>query len=324
MSGEKVLLTGGAGFIGTVLCQRLVASGRRVVVVDDACTPRRSLSGAAHAQVQLVARDLLDIDLRPILAEVDHVVHLAGRPGVQSSWGSGFSDHLRHNVEATQRLLEASLDAPVERVVVASSSSVYGNVDSGLVAESHPVSPVSPYGVSKAAVELLVGTYADRGVPAIVLRYFTVYGRGQRPDMALRRIIAAGLGGAPFPLRGDGSQERDLTHVDDVAAATIRALDADVAAATAINVGSGRPVSLRSLIGLVEERLGAAVPISVQPHAAGDPQRTAADIGLARRLLGWSPGVSLDDGMADQIAWQLGGGGAGGATPTARLGAGVA
>lgn len=325
MPGTRTLVTGGAGFIGTAVCHRLVASGCRVVVVDDASTATMSLCDETLRDVEVVQGDLVDIDLRSVLAGVDRVVHLAGRPGVQSSWGPGFTDHLRHNVQATQRLLEAALDAPVERVVVASSSSVYGNIGSGYVAETRPVSPVSPYGVTKAAVELLVQAYADRGVPAIALRFFTVYGRGQRPDMALHRIIEAGLGGPPFPRRGDGTQQRDLTHVDDVAAATLRALGADVAMGTAINVGSGRPVSLTRLTALVEEQLGAAVQIYVQERAAGDPQRTAADIGLASRVLGWRPQVSLHDGIADQIAWHLGGGGgaAGRAMPAAQLGARV-
>jgi nucleoside-diphosphate-sugar epimerase len=225
---------------------------------------------------------------------------------VQGSWGRGFTAHLRDNVALTQRLLEAALDVPVDRIVVASSSSVYGHVDVGAADEDRPIAPASPYGVTKVAVELLLQAYAGRGVPAVGLRYFTAYGRGQRADMAVHRIVEAALGGPPFPLRGDGSQERDLTHVDDIVVATICALERPLSAGTILNVAGGQPVSLREVIDEVGAQVGAEVPIENVPPVAGDPGRTAAALGRAASLLDWAPAVSLPAGLADQIEWQAG------------------
>ena len=297
----RILVTGGAGFIGSALCRRLLDEGHQVVVVDHLREHRSRLAAAELAGVRLLQGDLAEVDLRPVLAEVDRVVHLAGQPGVQSSWGGGFDQHVDDNLRVTQRLLEAMLAVPVERLVVASSSSVYGNVATGFAGEDRPVDPVSPYGVSKAAVELLLRAYARRGVPGVALRYFTVYGRRQRPDMAFSRILDAAMGGPPFPLRGDAQAARDFTHVDDVVDATVRALRADLEPGTVLNVGSGRPVTLDTVIRTVEELLGVPVPITVRRGAAGDPARTAADFRRCRQLLGWSPRVELRQGLLDQI-----------------------
>ena len=299
-----MLVTGGAGFIGAVLVRHLLDAGARVTVADLFPTERQRARLAELSGARVVRTDLTTADLRPLLADVQRVVHLAGCPGVQSSWGHGFTAHLRDNVALTQRLLEAALDVPVDRIVVASSSSVYGHVELGAAHEDRPVAPTSPYGVTKAAVELLLRAYAARGVPAIGLRYFTVYGRGQRPDMAVHRIVEAALGGPPFPLRGDGSQERDLTHVDDVAAATVRALDRPLPAGTIVNVAGGQPVSLRAVIDEVAAQVGTEVPIESAPPVAGDPGRTAAALDRAASLLEWGPMVSLPAGIADQIEWQ--------------------
>lgn len=298
---STVLVTGGAGFIGSVVCRRLADAGHRVIVADHGDDLRHRRAHLALADLDIHTSDLAHTDLTRLLEGVDRVIHLAGRPGVQSSWGAGFAHHLDGNVGLTQRLLEAALEAPVARVVVASSSSVYGETAGGLASEDAPLAPTSPYGVSKAAVELLVRTYAERGVPVVALRYFTVYGRGQRPDMALHRIIDAALGGDPFPQRGSGRQQRDFTHVDDAAAATEAAIFAPLAPGTICNVGGGRPVRLASLISAVGLQLGRSVPVIAQPPAPGDPGRTAADPRLAAALLGWSPRVSLADGIADQI-----------------------
>jgi nucleoside-diphosphate-sugar epimerase len=251
------------------------------------------------AGVEVIAADLATEPLRELLLGIDAVVHLAGRPGVQTSWSSGFDDHLRDNVAVTQRLLEV---AGGRRVVVASSSSVYGEIADGAASEDEPLRPLSPYGVSKVATEMLVHAYAARGVDVVALRYFSVYGRHQRPDMAVARIIDAAAGGRPFPLRGDGSQRRDLTHVDDVVAATLASLNASLAPGVVLNVGSGRPVSLRAVIAEVERQTGRTVPLRYEPAAPGDPARTAADRTRAERLVGWAPQVDLADGLADQIA----------------------
>lgn len=299
-----MLVTGGAGFIGTVLVRHLLDAGSTVIVADLFPTARQRARMPELSGARVVPVDLTSADLRPLLADVQGVVHLAGCPGVQSSWGHGFTAHLRDNVALTQRLLEAALDVTVDRIVVASSSSVYGHVEVGAADEDRPVAPTSPYGVTKAAVELLLHAYVRRGVPAVGLRYFTVYGRGQRPDMAVHRIVEAALGGSPFPLRGDGSQERDLTHVDDVVAATVRALERTLPPGTILNVAGGQPVSLRGVIDEVSAQVGAGVPIQAVPPLAGDPGRTAAALERAASLLDWSPAMSLPSGIADQIEWQ--------------------
>jgi UDP-glucuronate 4-epimerase len=302
----SVLVTGGAGFIGAEVTRQLSAAGRPVIVADrlDGDRQRRHARELERVGATVVEIDLATADLDRLLAGVAGVVHLAGRPGVQASWGDGFDRYLADNVSVTARLLDAIVERsdPMRRVVLASSSSVYGAVPHGFADERVPPAPVSPYGVSKAAVELLGGTYAARGVPVVSLRYFTVYGRGQRPDMAISRMIAAARTGVPFFVRGDGTQARDFTHVGDVARATIAALDRDLAPGTVLNVGSGRPVELLDVAERVGALLGRAVPLAPAPDAAGDPHRTAADHSAATALLGWRPEVSLDAGLADQIA----------------------
>lgn len=303
---DPVLVTGGAGFIGSEVTRQLLAEGRRVVVVDRLPDDRqrRHARSLEQAGATVIRADLATVDLDPILAGVGTVIHLAGRPGVQASWGAGFDDYLVDNVSVTARLLDAIVDLadPIARVVLASSSSVYGAVPHGFVTEQVPPAPVSPYGVSKAAVELLAGTYAARGVPVVSLRYFTVYGRGQRPDMAISRMIDAARTGSPFFVRGDGTQVRDFTHVGDVARATIGAIGHDLAPGLILNIGSGRPVALLDVIERVGTLLGRAVPLAPAPDAAGDPHRTAADHAAATELLGWRPEIGLDEGLADQIA----------------------
>ena len=308
-SARHVVVTGGAGFIGGEVVRRLLRAGRAVRVVDrlDDDRQRRTAAELARLGGDIVPADLATVALDTLLEGAGGVVHLAGRPGVQQSWGPEFDGYLTDNVSVTARLLDAIATRFDDRcrVVIASSSSVYGNVPDGFVAESTPPAPVSPYGVSKAAVELLAHTYAQRGVPVVSLRYFTVYGRGQRPDMAISRMLDAASTGAPFFVRGDGRQERDLTHVDDVARATVAALDADATPGTVLNVGSGRPIRLIDVIDQVGELLGRPVPVAPAPQAAGDPFRTAADRAAAGRLLGWEPQTDLADGLADQVASHL-------------------
>ena len=308
-------MTGAAGFIGSAVVEALVARGQQVVAVDAVCgvgRPRLEAMAARLAEadgVRFVAADVAGPgrDLSALLAGADGVVHLAGTPGVQTSWGDGFADHLHGNARTTQAVLEAALAVGVERVVVASSSSVYGDVPVGAAAEDGPTAPVSPYGVSKLAAESVAGVYAARGVPVACLRYFTVYGPGQRPDMAVHRLIEAGLGGPAFPLRGDGRRARDVTHVDDVVAATLAALDRPLAPGTVCNVGGGRVTTLAEVRSQVEGLLGREVPVVPVPAAPGDPGRTAADLSRARDLLGWAPRVDLVDGLASQVAWHLAG-----------------
>jgi len=308
--GRTVVVTGCAGFIGSTLCEALVAEGRRVVGID-AFTPTYSRDDkeanlaalAGEPRFALVESDLAEDDLGDALAGGTPVVHLAGRPGVRSSFGGGFAECLRDNLCATQRLLEAAIDAGAPRLVWASSSSVYGDAGPGAADEERtPTRPVSPYGVTKRACEDLARLARARGLLTVGLRLFTVYGPRQREDMALRRMCEALCGGPPFPLHGDGSQMRDLTHVDDAVEAVVRALAAPRPAAL-YNVGGGRPTSLREAVALLERIAGAPMPIGAAGPAAGDVARTSARTERARLDLDWRPRAPLVLGLAGQLEW---------------------
>lgn len=305
-----VVVTGAAGFLGSTLTARLLAEGARVLGIDVRSPAVDPVAAAnlgllsSHPRLELRIADLLDLPLVDVLAGADGLVHLAGQPGVQSSWGLGFASHVDRNIHATQVVLEAALAAGTRRVVLASSSSVYGNVPRGRAAETALPAPTSPYGVTKAAAEQLAGVYARRGLAVASLRYFTVYGPRQRPDMAFARMVAASLGGPAFPLRGDGRQVREFTYVDDAVAATCAALSADVRPGWVGNVGGGATASLRQAIDLVAELGGRPVPVVALPAAPGDPDRTAADLRRTTAALGWMPSTGLRDGLQAQLEWQ--------------------
>jgi UDP-glucuronate 4-epimerase len=249
----------------------------------------------------IVEADLAGDSIAPLLDGIDGVFHLAAQPGVRGSWGDTFDVYLRDNVFATQRLFEAAARSGV-RVVFASTSSVYGNAESYPTHEEMLPRPVSPYGVTKLACESLARTYAECfGLEAIVLRYFTVYGPRQRPDMAFARIISALLGETPFPVYGTGDQSRDFTYVGDAAEATVAAM-ADGHAGTTYNVGGGSETTLREVIALVERLAGRDLTVRYEPAAAGDVRRTAADTTRIRSELGWRPQTSLADGLESQLA----------------------
>lgn len=311
-TGYRLVITGGGGFIGAEVSHRLARAGHEVTIIDHGADPRhdrarhrlglRPDNQPPAGPVAWLADDLHQVDLVRLLAGVDRVVHLAGRPGVQTSWGRGAVDHLADNAVLTDRVLAAALAAGVGRVVLASTSSVYGNIATGQAAESRAVAPVSPYGWSKVVVEQLAAAYATRGLPVVALRLFTVYGRHQRPTMAVARMIGAARGGAPFPLRGAGHQQRDLVHVEDVAAAIEAALRADVPPGVVANVAGGRPVALNEVRAELEALLGVRVPTVTVPARPGDPDRTAADLTRSHQLLDWRPRIGLAQGLADQVS----------------------
>lgn len=305
-----VVVTGAAGFIGSSLCAALLDDGHRVRGVDrrdpatDGGAAANLMAVRGHARLELHVADLLDAPLPDLLAGADGVVHLAGQPGVHTSWGAGFPTYAQANVTATQCVLEAALEVGTPRVILASSSSVYGEVARGRAREATAPAPRSPYGVTKAAAEQLGAVYAARGLPVAALRYFTVYGPRQRHDMAFHRIIEAALGGAAFPLRGDGRQMREFTYVGDAVAATVAALAADLPPGWIGNVGGGEPTSLRDAIHLVEELTGGPVRTEPARAAPGDPDRTAADLRRTTRALGWRPTTRLRTGLRAQVDWQ--------------------
>lgn len=312
----KALVTGAAGFIGSRLSAALLDDGWTVVGLDaftDYYDPAVKRAAVAPLRTRprftLAETDLLADGWQQHLDGVDVVFHHAAQPGVRASWAEGFADYTARNVLATQRLLEAvrahteTGGAALTRLVYASSSSLYGDALTYPTSEDAVPAPFSPYGVTKLAAEHLCGVYARNwGVPSVALRYFTVYGGGQRPDMALHRMIRAATGGPPFPLYGDGSQRRDFTHVSDVVAANLAAVTAPVPAGTAVNIAGGSDTTVTDLLEIVAEVTGRRVEVTAEPAAKGDVARTGGSTERAARLLGWSPQMPLRDGIAEQAA----------------------
>jgi len=308
----RALVTGAAGFVGSQLADALLARGDDVVGVDcftpyyDRAAKEDNLAVARkHDRFELVEADLRTLDLEAVLSGVDAVFHQAGQAGVRLSWSDGFAEYVGCNVLATQRLLEAvQRAAPSARVVYASSSSVYGNQPRYPVRETDLPQPFSPYGVTKLAAEHLCGLYAENwGLHTVSLRYFTVFGPRQRPDASIYRICEAAVRGVTFPLYGDGTQIREFTFVDDIVAGNVAAADRDVAPATFVNLAGGAEITMNELIDLIGELAGASVRVEPEAAKAGDSFRNGGAIDRARDLLGWSPKVSLRDGLVQQIAW---------------------
>ncbi len=305
----RAVVTGGAGFIGSTLIDRLVAEGHDVTAIDsftdyyEPSLKHRNLA-ALDGAIRLVNADLATAELDKILDGADVVWHLAGQPGVRLSWDA-FNTYVSCNVLATQRVLEAAKRVGVGRVVYASSSSVYGNAERYPTLETDRPEPFSPYGVTKLAGEHLCVLYsANFGVPTVSLRYFTVYGPRQRPDMATHRLIECALDQRPFPLFGDGAQERAFTYVGDVVDATYRAgVTPDVTPGSVLNVSGRFSCTLRELIDLVGEAVGAEVPLEQRPAEAGDALKTGGSTERIESALGWQAATSLADGVAAQVAW---------------------
>ena len=302
-----VLVTGAAGFIGSHLVDRLLAGGREVVGVDaftgnySRRSKERNLEAALGADgFRLVEGDLLTLDLDELVSGVDGIVHLAGEPGVRRSWGV-LQSYLERNVVSTERLLEAAWRNGVPRFVYASSSSVYGSDPGHPVDEEHPKRPTSPYGLSKLAAEDLILLHGrERGVPGTILRYFTVYGPRQRPEMAVSRIISAGMRGRPVEVFGDGEQARDMTYVGDAVEATVATFEAPPGV---YNVGGGSRTTVNALLDAVGREIGSPVEPRYGPAAEGDVRSTWADSGRAARSLGYRPRTGLREGISAQVAW---------------------
>ena len=302
-----ILVTGSAGFIGSHTVERLLAGGHRVRGVDcftDNYDPALKRANAAlvadHPLHELVEADLVTADPHELLDGVDAVLHLAGQPGVRDSWADGFETYVERNVVATQRLLEAATDRPLQRFAAASSSSVYGDAETYPTPESALPRPVSPYGVTKLAGEHLAMLYhRNHGTPSVALRYFSVYGPRERPDKAIQRFLLAARRGEGIRVHGDGSQRRDFTYVDDVVEATVAALGKPPVGAS-INIARGHTETLSHVIDTVRQVTGAPLPIDRGPAEKGDVRVTSADISLARRLLGYAPKTDLTDGVRRQ------------------------
>lgn len=307
-----MVVTGAAGFIGSHLAEALLAEGRHVLGVDRR-DPASSRTAAANLEFCLAAPgftfipgDLNQLSLEPLVEGADTVFHLAGVPGVQPPWGVEFCDYAMSNVVATQRLADACVRARVRRLVVASSSSVYGNVGRGMLSEDGPARPASSYGATKLAAERLCLAHAERPDAAtgvVALRYFTVYGPRQRADMLIHRVLRAALDGTPIRVHGDGSQRRDFTYVEDVVAATVAA-GRIPAGAEVVNVGGGYgSTSILDVVATVERLTGRSVRVEHGPACAGDVTETRADPARALAVLGWQPRTTLAQGIAAQLGW---------------------
>jgi UDP-glucuronate 4-epimerase len=296
----RYLVTGAAGFIGSHLAEALIAGGNEIVAVDsfnDYYDPVLKEENAAGFEVSRL--DLAEEDLA--LDGFDGVFHLAGQPGVRS-FGTVFDDYVRRNLLATQRVFESAARAGV-RVVFASSSSIYGDAERYPTAEDTQPAPISPYGITKLGCEQLAYAYAKGfGLEAVVLRYFTVYGPRQRPDMAFARIVDALARGASFELYGDGLQSRSFTYVADAVAGTIAAMESAPAAAL-YNVGGGAEATMGDAIAALEQVSGRTLDLVERPAAAGDVRRTAADTQRIERDLGWRATTALEDGLRAQWEW---------------------
>ncbi|HKY20902.1 MAG TPA: NAD-dependent epimerase/dehydratase family protein [Vicinamibacterales bacterium] len=306
----KALVTGAAGFIGSHLSGALLDSGAEVTGLDSFTdyyprplkeTNLATLKG--RRGFTFIEAALQEVDLKPALSGITHVFHLAAQAGVRKSWGRDFDVYTRNNVEATQRLLEALVGMPIQKYVYASSSSVYGDHVPLPMREDAYLQPLSPYGVSKLAAEHLGHLYwANHGVPAVALRYFTVYGPRQRPDMGFQRFLTAVRHGKPITVYGDGEQTRDFTFVSDIVAANLAAAQ-EGEAGRVYNIGGGSRVTLNHVLDLIGKVTGKTVTIQREPDQKGDMRHTYADTSLARRDLDFAPRVSLESGLDQQYRW---------------------
>ena len=308
----KAIVTGAAGFIGSALCRALLEDQVQVVGIDKFTpyySPARKWRNVEallpNPLFTLLEADLTTVDLAALYADVSVVFHLAGQPGVRASWADGFDDYLLDNVCATQRVLEAARGHEGVRVVYASSSSVYGNADIYPCREVDAPKPFSPYGVTKLAGEHLAVLYAENyGVSTASLRFFTVYGPRQRPEMAMARMIDSALTGSPFSLFAAPGAIRDFTYVEDVVRAVMSAgFTPGLRPGLVANVCGGEPADVHQVVSLVQS-LSRDLNIDCAAAVPGDVFRTGGDNSVARNELGWRPTVSLREGLTQQISWR--------------------
>jgi len=306
----KALVTGAAGFVGSHLAERLIANGATVVGLDAFTDyyprPEKERNLAAlrgRPGFTLVEGAIADANLPALLDGITHVFHLAAQAGVRKSWGREFGVYTLNNVDATQTLLEACVGRSLERFVFASSSSVYGDSVSLPMREDATPQPISPYGVTKLAAEQLCHLYhINYEVPTVALRYFTVYGPRQRPDMGFRRFLNSAMNDTPVPLYGDGRQTRDFTFVDDAVSATVSAGSRGTPGAV-YNIGGGSRVSLHEVFEVIGRVVGRALRVEVLEAQRGDMRDTYADTRRACADLGFAPTVTLEQGLRAQRDW---------------------
>jgi UDP-glucuronate 4-epimerase len=307
---QQILITGIAGFIGSHTAQLAREQGFQVRGIDsltdyyDPTLKLKNLNNLRdHDICDVTKSDLLSTDLDQLLDGVDAVLHCAAQPGVRDSWRN-FEHYVSSNVLVTQKLLDASVRRGIKRFAYSSSSSIYGDALTFPVHETDLQNPVSPYGITKLAGEKLCNSYTKNfDLSVVSLRYFTVYGPRQRPDMAIHRLISSALQQKPFPLYGDGSFIRDFTYVADVANANLLALIKEVPSGTAMNIAGGESTSMSDLIEIVGDLVGKSVPIDSHSEQPGDVIRTGGATQKASELLGWKATTVLHDGLRAQIEY---------------------
>lgn len=306
----KCLVTGAAGFIGSHLSKKLIQAGYSLIGIDSLTDyyPKelKEMNLAPllkESHFKFIPEDINDLDVRSLLEGADFVFHLAAQAGVRASWGRNFSVYTKNNIQATQRLLEAAKDSPVKKFVFASSSSVYGLCSELPMKETSPLKPFSPYGVSKLAAELLCSLYfKNYTVPTVSLRYFTVYGPGQRPDMAFHKFFRTIIEKKPITIFGDGSQTRDFTYIDDVIEATYSAMT-NGKAGEIYNVGGGNQRILKEVLPELGKITGSEVPIRWEEKQKGDVLHTHASIEKAMEEIDYAPKIQLEDGLKEEWNW---------------------
>jgi nucleoside-diphosphate-sugar epimerase len=307
---EKAVVTGAAGFIGSHLAEKLLAEGLEVVGIDsftdyydirlkqlnlDQLTPRDGF--------EFIAQSINDTDLDALLDGVDYVLHQAAQAGVRASWGTRFEDYIDANIRATQKLCEAAKNKPLKKFVYASSSSVYGDTTQLPMTEDGPVRPVSPYGVTKLDAENMCLLYRKNyGLPAVCLRYFTVYGPRQRPDMAIHRFLKGAMTGSRIEVYGDGEQTRDFTYVSDIVAANVLAMRYE-GKETVFNIGGGSRVSISHVLDIVGRYAKGEFDVRYKEVEKGDVRHTYADTSRARTELSFEPRTDLEQGIAREAEW---------------------
>jgi UDP-glucuronate 4-epimerase len=304
----RILVTGAAGFVGSHLVEMLLEGGHEVLGIDSfteyysASRKRANLDGVPEgSSFTLVEEDVNEVELDRLIEGVGVIYHLAGQPGVRASWGTEFDIYLAQNVLSTQKLLEAAKRAAIEKFVLASSSSVYGQAERFPTRESDRPRPVSPYGVTKLAAEHLCHLYYQAfGVPAVMLRYFTIFGPRQRPDMAFSRFITAAVGEQPLTVIGDGRQSRDFTYVADAVAATIAAGESGVAGRV-YNIAGGCRATVLDVVAMLERIVGRPLEREHLEPVPGDPRKTGADTTAANKDLGYHPSIGLEEGLSRQV-----------------------
>ncbi len=308
----KSIVTGVAGFIGSNLVEALLKQGEEVIGIDefndyyDPALKRKNIAHLHnHPGFKLIEGDIRTLDWSTLLKDVDLVYHQAAQAGVRASWGQGFRLYTERNISATQILLEAAKDAKqLKRLVFASTSSIYGDAETLPTHEEICPKPVSPYGITKLAAEQLCRLYHKNfGVPYVALRYFTVYGPRQRPDMAFHKFFKSVLLDEAIPIYGDGYQTRDFTFVSDAVAANLAAATVSEAVGEIFNIGGGSRVVLTQVLDTMEEIIRKPIKRNHVEKAMGDARHTAADVSKARRILGYEPQVSLAEGLAQEWHW---------------------